>query len=421
MAKSPNETVTMAAPPSSGRWTCNDQTLSLEFISFEAQEEEKKQKNPKSSAYQERIRQYLEKWQKNTATPAQLDAFKNSVKRSQKAHVTIQDVKLAAVCLLQENEGYPIPPRFLPLLKSKEMDVFLANLLLYFSCFFEKKTLEKKPKSLMGEDSDTERRMVADTCDLALKQLALSYSSLLLGEAPSQQHLVACDRFKVSSTHSDIQLDECLYSFYSYAVWVTFERRDLKVIQQEIGRLFRSDSFNPALNEPGDRSESMEPQRTALNNRRSERRPALNKILTQCSPLMVSLLPTPQENAPHLFGGFRRGKRPSTEGCDSEALMEGLKQQLKSLSFGILGKPLSQFSSKTLKPQEGQSEDEEDEGDEGNDGEVVDPDPQVHIRSRKTSVMGQRSLTTTIDGHIRSRRDDLASRATTEAVSSDTE
>lgn len=112
----------------------------LFVYSFEAQEEEKKQKNPKSSAYQERIRQYLEKWQKysvywhqlvwqtsgnnygliiwfswsvcrtlicysepliysvscfqrNTATPAQLDAFKNSIKRSQKAHVTIQDVK----------------------------------------------------------------------------------------------------------------------------------------------------------------------------------------------------------------------------------------------------------------------------------------------------------------------------------------
>lgn len=36
----------------------------LFVCSFEAQEEEKKQKNPKSSAYQEQIRQYLEKWQK---------------------------------------------------------------------------------------------------------------------------------------------------------------------------------------------------------------------------------------------------------------------------------------------------------------------------------------------------------------------
>ncbi|CAM4673348.1 unnamed protein product [Leuciscus chuanchicus] len=257
----------------------------------------------------------------------------------------------------------------------------------------------------MGEDSGNERR-TADRLDLALRQLGLSYSRLLL---------MSADGFKVSSTHSDILLDECLYSFCSYAVWVSFERRGLKGVRVEIGRLFRSDSFNSALK---DQSEDVEPRRTALNNRKSERRPALSKILTQCSPLMASLLPTPQENAPHLFRRFRRGKLPSTERSDSENLLEGLKQQLKSLSFGILGKPLSQFSSKTLKPQEGQSEEEEDEG---NDSDLVNPNPHVHIKSRKTSVTGQRLLTTTADRHIRSRRVDLVSRATTEVVSSDTE
>lgn len=40
---------------------------------------------------------------------------------------------------------------------------------------------------------------------------------------------------------------QCLYSFFSYVAWVTFGRRDLKKIQAEIGHLFRSDTFNPAL------------------------------------------------------------------------------------------------------------------------------------------------------------------------------
>ncbi len=44
---------------------------------------------------------------------------------------------------------------------------------------------------------------------------------------------------------------------------------------------------------------------------------------------MVSLLPTPQEKAPHLFEHFRGPKGPSTEDCDSEAVMEKLKEQLK--------------------------------------------------------------------------------------------
>lgn len=83
-------------------------------------------------------------------------------------------------------------------------------------------------------------------------------------------HRLQFQEFHIRLSQHDVSVfsvSQCLYSFYSYAVWVTFERRDLKVIQREIGRLFRSDSFNPALNEPGDQSESTEPQRTALNNR----------------------------------------------------------------------------------------------------------------------------------------------------------
>ncbi len=44
---------------------------------------------------------------------------------------------------------------------------------------------------------------------------------------------------------------------------------------------------------------------------------------------MVSLLPTPQEKAPHLFELFRGPKVPSTEDWDSEAVLEELKEQLK--------------------------------------------------------------------------------------------
>lgn len=93
-----------------------------------------------------------------------------------------------------------------------------------------------------------------------------------------------------------------------------------------------------------------------------------------------------------------------------------------AFSFGILGKPLSQFSSETLKPQEGPSEEEtENEEDEGSNSEVVSADPRGLIRSNKTSLTGQRSLTTAADKHMRSSRADLVSRATTEALSSDTE
>lgn len=93
---------------------------------------------------------------------------------------------------------------------------------------------------------------------------------------------------------------------------------------------------------------------------------------------------------------------------------------LFALSFGILGKPLSQFSSESLKLRgshsDGEMEDEEDEG-----RAVANNDSHVHIRSSKTSATGQRLMTTTTDRRSHSGRADLISRATTEGVNSDTE
>ncbi|KAI2650996.1 Protein phosphatase 1 regulatory subunit 36 [Labeo rohita] len=405
--------------PSSGRWDWNDETKTLEFTRFEAREEVKEKKKTNTSKSQEQSRKPLEKWQKNTVRPAELDAFKTSIKCSQTEYVTIQDVKLAAVCLLQKNDRFPIPPRFLSLLMSKELDELLANLLLYFCCYFEKKALEEKPTFVIAGPSllsDSEIAMTAKL-ELAQRQLAVCHFRLQLKLLPHEQQI--SDRF------------------YSYAAWVTFERRGLRGIRMETGRLFGSNMFNPALKESKkglkdqessqkNQSKVLNPRQTSLNNWKSNSLPPMNKIIKQHSPLMVSLLPTPQEKASHLFGRLRGPKQDLNEQCYSEAVIEELREQLqvqlKTLSFGILGKPLSQFSSETLKPHGGQSEEEtENEEDEGSNSDVVKADPRVHIRSNKTSVAGQRSLTTTTDKCMRSNRADLVSRATTEAVSSDTE
>lgn len=81
---------------------------------------------------------------------------------------------------------------------------------------------------------------------------------------------------------------------------------------------------------------------------------------------------------------------------------------------------MSQFSSESLKLQGSQSEGEmEDEEDDGMNSAVANNDSRVRIRSGKTSVAGQRLMTT--DRRSRSSRADLVSRATTEGVNSDTE
>nr|XP_009292739.1 protein phosphatase 1 regulatory subunit 36 [Danio rerio] len=394
-----------AAKPSSGRWIWNDEAQELEFISSEAKVEVKEVKKTKTSTYQEHFRKHLEKWQSNTARSEQLEAFKTSITRSQKSCVTIQDIKLAAVCLLQDNDGLPIPLTFLKLIKSKELDGFLASLLFYFSCFFEKKVLEERTKSLtvnmilQREESVSEQQVSAELqvkLDQAQKTLAFYYATLLLDEDLALQPNTARHGIKVSSPYCDIQLYECLFSFCGYAVWVTLERRDLKAIQLEIGRLFRSNTFNPALrilDQSEDRSQEEGQSELEEQTQGSNRRPALKLVLRQRSPLMASYLPMLPEDSQQLFKRFRCLKKPSTEHVNQ------LIQQINNLSLGILGKPLNQFSSRTLKPHN------EEELEDDEDADVMKVESRLHIRSSNQQHCS---------------RVEIFSRATTEAPDSDT-
>ncbi|KAM9416346.1 uncharacterized protein ACWYII_024824 isoform 1-T1 [Salvelinus alpinus] len=119
---------------------------------------------------------------------------------------------------------------------------------------------------------------------------------------------------------------------------------------------------------------------------------------------MVSLLPYPREEAPHLFHRNRLKNQSQAKLYSPETLMEELKEQLTSVRwtsvklkkhfkddqwkqdapelssliarFGFLGKPLIQFSCTPLMHKGANNEEEEDDDD--------DEDPGVrgvHVRS----------------------------------------
>uniref|UniRef100_A0A3B1JTU4 Protein phosphatase 1 regulatory subunit 36 n=1 Tax=Astyanax mexicanus TaxID=7994 RepID=A0A3B1JTU4_ASTMX len=394
------ETIT---DPPSGRWDWNDDTQSLEFTCFSSSAEIKKKKKQTTYTYQEYFKKHLDRISQSkpsarggqcglrkTVGAAELNAYRAAVKNSQRNSVSLDHIKQVAISLIQENEAFPIPLCFLTIIKSGEMDDFLASLLLYLSCFLERNALEEHLESLMAR--------------------------------------------RVSAVCRDRQLFECLYSFFSYVAWVTFGRKDLNEIQTEIGHLFRSDTFNPVQRDEEEESEEEEEdmfqieglsepkqQSTAPAKRSSQRRPAWSSILTQCSPLIVSLLPSPKDQAPHLFKRSCYQKQQPARLRKPGDLMEELNQQLASLSFGILGKPLSQFSYTTLMPAKDEGEDGDNE-DSHDEEENENNDTRARVTESKIFFKGQRSARTT--GGKRSslsRAYTMASRATTEVLSSDTE
>ncbi|KAB5530979.1 hypothetical protein PHYPO_G00135600 [Pangasianodon hypophthalmus] len=435
--------------PPPGKWTWNSETQTLEFTCFNISAGiKKKRKASKTPSNQELVREHLVKISQCKSSAkggssglrkivglAELKAYKTAAEGSQRQSITIEDIKQVAVSLMQENEALPIPLYFLTVIKSKELDEFLAGLLLYLHCLWQRKALEEKSKPLMVEQSMTEQQMKAEASiklELAKKHLAICYSSLVLGQGLSQQHHMACGRSRVSSTYRDRHLYECLYSFFCYVAWVTFGRQDLKGIQTEIGRLLRPDTFNPALraqsNGPEEEEEEQEitqkeSQRpeTIPSIRKSRHRPGLISMLTQCSPVMMSILPSTQDKTSHFFQSSSLHKQQPDKLIDTDVLMEELSQQLASCSFGILGKPLSQLRHTTQMPHGAKKEDEEaDDEDHVDDGE--NDNPLTNNRGRKTTFMHQRSSTTTAEKRSSlSRAHTVTSRATTEAPLSDTE
>ncbi|XP_037329537.2 protein phosphatase 1 regulatory subunit 36 isoform X2 [Pungitius pungitius] len=412
---------TEVGDPPPARWLWRDDTRTLEFVSSNSTREgvlvKQSQTNVDIKALQLRsecacllprlaeIYTVNHRGRQNTRkglSPAHLHAYRSSVMRRQGDRITADDVKQVAVSLLQENHTLPIPVRFLAVLKSKGLDEVLTALLLYLRCFFEHKSLENAPDSFTPiVDIIPDQKMIAQALakkEIAQKKLAVCYFSLIM-DLEIEQHQHTYHKGRLSSNSTEWLLHACLYSFICYVAWVTFGRRDLKDIQEEVGRLLYSDTINIAARTGSDGDSTTtfaavdgavtagvaEPKEAGCKhtlNHRSQRRPALSGTVNQRSPLMVSLLPSAKERSPHLFPGNRAGKQNTLqpEPRDTKALTEELHQQLASVSVGILGKPFGQFSRSTLIPSGDQNK-QRDDDDHGPDGDIKDSEDHagVHV------------------------------------------
>nr|XP_020453191.1 protein phosphatase 1 regulatory subunit 36 [Monopterus albus] len=304
-------------------------------------------------------------------SPAHLNVYRSSVMNRRGERVTIDDVKQVAVSLLHENYSLPIPFCFLSMLKSKELDDVLAALLVYLSFFFDYKSLENKLKHFMAVGIITVHQKLAEALarqEIAKKKLAICYFSLFMDLEMKQNEHTSQHKGQMLSHSAEWLLHACLYSFFCCVAWVTFDRKNLRDIQEEVGRLLYSDTFNTAVRNGTNGSPAMtstilngslnteeaDPKETGCKStfkkRMFQRHPTFNSVVNQRSPLMVSLLPSPKERSPHLFHGSqdRRLSPWQAVHCDNKVLMEQINQQLASVSIGILGKPLKQFSCSTL-------------------------------------------------------------------------
>uniref|UniRef100_A0A8C6WLK5 Uncharacterized protein n=1 Tax=Neogobius melanostomus TaxID=47308 RepID=A0A8C6WLK5_9GOBI len=123
----------------------------------------------------------------------------------------------------------------------------LMALLCYLCCFFQYKSLENKPKALIVCFALTGDKYHANCSYLTISQ-------------------ILCLGFQV------------LYSFFCYVSWVAFGRKDLKEIQDEIGRILYSNKFNAAVKP----KEEVPSRRTSTVSNISESKTGIQHVAPGC-------------------------------------------------------------------------------------------------------------------------------------------
>ncbi|XP_047397263.1 protein phosphatase 1 regulatory subunit 36 isoform X2 [Sciurus carolinensis] len=303
-----------------GMWYWKDETRTLEFRSFtSAVDLKEKGKKGKAVHFAEIDGPTSERLTDKRLSSREDKSAKALEKRGQQGNVTLDDVKYVALLSLQDTE----------MQKICSFTTFMRGLV-------EKKEME----------------LVLNKLEAAQKYLAQKYCVLVLGLGMPDKHHMSCGKEKMSDTQKDWKFFESFFTFCTYIAWIVFRRQHLTEIEEEIGRLFRSNMFNIPRRKREDEESGGEKKRmTFVQFRRMmAKRPAIKKAIHMRSPVMSTLLPSLREKAQNIVE-----KKYHQVGIKLPGRVQKHTQSLDSVSMsivGILGQPRCLFNPHTLLPLE---------------------------------------------------------------------
>ncbi|KAM7110187.1 protein phosphatase 1 regulatory subunit 36 [Ciconia maguari] len=369
--KEMNDWMTIKLTP--GVWYWKDDTNTLEFASSNPAAEENL-KEGKNIHFQEmRVKTLKSIFQDDchamlpgrrlADTEGKLHRLSKWV---QHEYVTLDDVKYAALLLKEASESHHMLS-FAAVMRNEKLDEFLMALLFYLSFYLEKIALEKKCRSLISTMIFLEKKEmdhVLAKLAVARIHLAKAYCNLILGRGMAEQLHMPSGKRK-TSLQKDRSFFEGFYNFCSYVAWLVFRRKHFQVIREEIGRLLCSNMFNPALRDrsnvdlqkAGDRTADANTARLPYLRKVHAKRPSINSMVHQRSPVLSTLLPLPKDSAQYFSQNhYCRGRDPRPCRCD------GLPDfsELLTTKVGIIGAHCSELKSFMSMP-DGMMEEEEEE------------------------------------------------------------
>lgn len=205
---------------------------------------------------------------------------------------------------------------------------------------------------MVGLVEQKQMALVLSKLEVAQKFLAQKYCVLVLGLGMPDKHHMCCGKEKISDTQKDWKFFESFYTFCTYVAWIVFRRQYFTEIEEEIGRLFRTNLFNIPRRKREDEESGGEKKRmTFVQFRRMmAKRPAIKKAINMRSPVMSTLLPSLKEKAQNILE-----KKYHQGGIKFSVQMDEYMESLDSVhmpTVGILGEPRRLFNPHTLLPLE---------------------------------------------------------------------
>ncbi|XP_063189242.1 protein phosphatase 1 regulatory subunit 36 [Chroicocephalus ridibundus] len=366
-----------------GVWYWKDDTNTLEFASSKpaAEENLKEGKNihfqemrvkTLKSIFQEECSATLPE-RRLTDTEVKLHRLSKWV---QHGYVTLDDVKYAALLLKEANESHHMLS-FAAVIRNEKLDEFLMALLFYLFFYLEKIALEKKRRSLSSTMIFLEKKEMDDVlAKLAVARihLAVVYCNFILERGMARQRRMPGGKRK-TSLQKDRSFFEGFYNFCSYVAWLVFRRKHFQVIREEIGRLLHSDVFNPTLRDrnnvdlhkAGDRTAAANTVQLPYLRKVHTKRPSINSMTHQRSPVLSTLLPLPKGSAQYFSQKhYCQGRDPRSCTCDCLPDFS----ELFATKVGIIGAPVSELISLMSMPDGTMEEKEEKEEEEQEEGRI---------------------------------------------------
>nr|XP_022904193.1 uncharacterized protein LOC111416413 isoform X2 [Onthophagus taurus] len=170
--------------------------------------------------------------------------FQRRVKPDEPSVITVQDLKDVA---LYSANSMDLNLDFILFIHTQTVDRFFRSLIIYFQCFLD--IWEKMLKRREHEKDKLRQPIVEELENLARDNLsdlralvARSYLAVIagFGDAKKFHHL----KGTCSLSDKDRMLFEKLMCIAVRIVWIALQRKHFNVIELEMNRMFRGDSFN---------------------------------------------------------------------------------------------------------------------------------------------------------------------------------